>query len=150
MPLPASEFREKKVDPDAKHLGKNQIRILEFLQANPEEAYTRKEIQVTLGIKYDGAVLTALNSLKSKGSVISKEFEGKIYWGINDAYKGEDDPGRHAGRDDTGPEPGKETVEETEDVPASRTSNKKSRARKPRNNKNKSRKGGRKRSNRKK
>lgn len=150
MPLPKDEFEEKALPPGVDHLGKNQSRVIDYLRANPDEAFHRSEIQKALGIKHDGATLTALNSLKSKGLVIAREVDGRVYWGLADEQNRPTDTGGDSGQEGEGSEPTTEEDPTPEDVSGSSARNKKGGKRKSRNNANKSRKRGRKGSKRKK
>jgi len=80
MPLSVEEFEKKKTSPKGKRLGRNQVKILEFLQNHRELAFTQTELQFALGIKFPSAVNTALHSLRRLKMIECHVYNNVLYW----------------------------------------------------------------------
>ncbi len=80
MPIEAEVFAEKRQQPKPKKRGFNQIRILEFLQENSNQAFTQSEIQKETEIKYGPSVNSALHSLKKQGKIFCRTIDRLLYW----------------------------------------------------------------------
>jgi len=80
MPLDVKDFDKVGISRTFMKLGRNQLKIAEFLRDNLSTAFTQREIKQRTGIEFDAAVNTALHSLKIKGLAEEKNVEGTLYW----------------------------------------------------------------------
>lgn len=85
MPIEESTFASQKFEPKGKAKGSNQSLILHFLRANPNKAFTQKEIWEQTGIKYLPSVNSALHALKQSNKVQCRVVNGYLYWRIGNA-----------------------------------------------------------------
>lgn len=91
MPISSDRFEEideKQGEPTA---GTNAARVLEFLRAHPDQAFTQSEIAAETGVK-TGSIGPTLVRLRERGRV---DHRGN-YWRVSDHDRGVDAAARHS------------------------------------------------------
>ena len=93
MPISADRFEDIPEDEDGRSPGTNAHEILSFLEANPEQAFTRSEIASETSVT-EGSVGPTLVRLRERGRV---DHRGR-YWRISDHVRRIEAASNHAGQ----------------------------------------------------
>jgi len=86
MPISAKKFEQDGVPAENRQRGERQLQVMQYLQHNPETAYTQSEVAKALGLSTPQQARSCLLALEAKGKVVRQAIGSQIYYMIDPAY----------------------------------------------------------------